>query len=101
YGEIRASEPVPHRDMPGRDIQDHFGDKEGVETGSPITLGKTDHLVLEADQAAYAAGKNHAHPVRVCLLLVDCGIPNSLVAGGYCDLGITVHLTGLFLVQVL
>ncbi len=87
--------------MPGSNIQDHFRDKERIETGSAVAFCEIDDLILETDEPADTAGKNYADTVGVDPFLVDPGVPDGFVAGSHGDLGITVNLTGFFLIEVI
>ncbi len=58
--------------MPGRDVGNHLGDKEGVVFG-PLLLavhGKVSGFLLEGMQTADACCKNDSYPVLVDTLSV-------------------------------
>ena len=92
---------MSHRNVPGCDIQDHLGNEKWVKPGCTVAFGEIDDFFLESDQAADAAGKNNADPVRIHSLFVNTCILYRLIAGRQGNLSIAIDLPGLLFFQVL
>src|SRR5690349_2718908 len=90
---------MSHRYLPGSNIEDHFRDKERIETWPAISRCKIHDFLLESAQAAYAAGENNSYPVMINIILRNAGITNRLVAGCQCGLSEPVNLTRLLLFE--
>jgi len=99
-GEIGTSEAVNHGDLSGGDVGNHFGDEEGVESGSEFFVIAPD-LFFECFDAPDARGENNADTVEVFFLQIERCVAYGIFGSGDCQQSIAVALTDLLSVHYL
>src|SRR5262245_52418662 len=91
---------MAHRNMTCRNVEDHLGNEEGIETRGSISLGKIHNLFLESNKAADTTTENNANPVYVYIVFVNTCISYGLIAGYQCGLCKTVEFAGFLFIEV-
>ena len=99
YGEAEATQTEANGYLSGCDAGDGFRDHEGVETRYAVAFGEVDDLLFDSQQSAHTATPDHTDASAVLFLQVQPAIAQSFVGNAHGELGKTIHLTRLFLVN--
>jgi hypothetical protein len=95
--EVGTTESVADGNPARTQVNDHFGNKEGVEAGCTVAVGKPDHLFLEGFEAADARTPDDAGPVQVRFFQVQGRVFQGFLRYHHGVLRERVHFAGLFL----
>ena len=100
YRETQTPETEPDRDLSGRNTRDRFGDHERIETRGAVSFSETVHLLLQGLQSAHSAAPYYSYAGTIFTLQVQLTVTQSLICHTHGELGIAVHLTRLFAIDI-
>jgi hypothetical protein len=89
-----------NRDMPRRNVYNHLGDKEGIESGG-LTGLIVPHLFHKSIKPAYTRGHDYAYGVLIQLAIQEARILNSFIRSNNGIMGKAIHFPGLPAVYIL
>src|SRR5690349_12863269 len=92
---------MPHADLAGCNIQDHFRNEKWIEAGSTVAPCKISHFMLKGDKSTDTACKYDTDPVRVDIFFIQSCIGHCLVAYDQCELRKAIDLSCFFFIEEL